>query len=183
MRKVMTAGLAAAVMVSSLTAALPAQAQYSPRDAKQMCKSAVLQRGANDTTGVNVDSLGRSKYNVTGYAQRRGSSAYFTCRVNDGNIRYVDMDRWQSGGGSGGNGAKTAAAVVGTALVLGAIAAAASSDKRSSDYDRYDEYRHGQRPEYDQYSPQPGVLCYRWQQTCYKNGSYAPGWTSREFGN
>jgi hypothetical protein len=103
--------------------------------------------------------------------------------VNNGGIRYVNIDNWQSGGGSGGNGAGTAAAVIGTALVLGAIAAAASSDKRQSDYDRYDEYRYGQRPDYDQYSPQPGIVCYRWQQTCYKNGSYAPGWTSREFGN
>ncbi len=182
MRGLFAAALSAALVVSSL-AALPAQAQFNPRDAKQMCKDAVRARGATDTTGVNVDSLGRGKYNVTGYAQRRNASAWFTCRVNNGNVRHVNIDRWQSGGGSGGSGGKTAAAVIGTALVLGAIAAAASSDKRSSEYDRYDEYRYGERPEYDQYSPAPGIVCYRWQQTCYNNGSYAPGWTSREFGN
>ncbi|MGE0668352.1 MAG: hypothetical protein AB7O49_17490 [Sphingomonadales bacterium] len=181
MRRLLTLGLAASLMASSLVAAAPAHAQFSPRDAKQMCKDAVRARGATDTTGVNVDALGRSKYNVTGYAQRHNSSAYFTCRVNRGDVRHVEIDRWQHGGGSGGGG-KTAAAVIGTALVLGAIAAAASSDKRSSDYDRYDEYRYGDRPDYDQYSPAPGIVCYRWQRTCYKNGSYAPGWTSREFG-
>ena len=172
--------LAAALALTSLTA-MPAQAQYSPRDAKQLCKQAVRDRGASDTSGVHVDAIGRSKYNVTGYAQRHNARAYFTCRVNDGSVRRVDIDRWQGGGGSD-NGAKTAAAVVGTALVLGAIAAAASSDKRSSDHDRYDEYRYRDRPDYDQYSPAPGIVCYRWQHTCYKHGNYAPGWTSREFG-
>lgn len=181
MRRFLAVGLAASLMVSSLLTAMPAQAQYGPRDAKQMCKQAVRDRGASDTTGVNVDSLGGSKYNVSGYAQRRNASAWFTCRVNNGDVRRVDIDRWQSGGGSGGG--STAVAIVGTAIVLGAIAAAASSDKRSSDYDRYDEYRYGDRPDYDQYSPAPGIICYRWQQTCYKNGGYAPGWTSREFGN
>ena len=187
MRKLIVAGLMASLMSSGLLAA-PAQAQYGPRDARQMCKDAVRAKGAYDTSGVNVDQLGGSKYNVTGYAQGRGNrSAYFTCRVNNGGVRYVNMDNWQGGGGGSNSGAK-AAAVVGTALVLGAIVAAASSDKRSSDYDRYDEYRDGRRPSYDdrggQYSPTPGVICYRWQQTCYKDGKgYAPNWTAREFGN
>lgn len=181
MRRLMVASLIAALAVPGV-AVTPAQAQFKPGDAKQMCKSAVRQRGADDTTGVDVDAMGGSKYNVTGYAQRRNSRAWFTCRVNNGNIRYVNIGQWQAGGGSGGDGAKTAAAVIGTALVIGAIAAAASSDKRSSDYDRYDEYRYGQRPDYDQYNPAPGVVCYKWQHTCYRDGSYAAGWTSREFG-
>ncbi len=182
MRKTIVAGLMASLVMAGMGSA-PAHAQYGPRDAKQMCKQAVRDRGAYDTSGVNVDSLGGSKYNVTGYAQRRGGSSWFTCRVNNGDVRRVDIDNW--GGGSSGNnsGASTAAAVVGTAIVIGAIAAAASSDKRHSDYDRYDEYRHGTRPNYDQYSPAPGVVCYRWQRTCYKDGKgYAPNWTAREFG-
>jgi hypothetical protein len=175
-----TATFVAAVMALTSLTALPAQAQYSPRDAKQMCKQAVRDRGAWDTSGVDADALGGGKYNVTGYARWSGGrSSYFTCRVNRGEVRAVNMDN-QQGSGSG-NGARTAAAVIGTALVIGAIAAAASSDKRSSDYDRYDENRYGQRPEYDQYSPAPGIVCYRWQRTCYRNGEYAPGWTSREF--
>src|SRR5690606_1810418 len=58
MRGLFAAALSAALVVSSL-AALPAQAQFNPRDAKQMCKDAVRARGATDTTGVNVDALGR----------------------------------------------------------------------------------------------------------------------------
>ncbi len=181
MRRVIAASLTVSLIVAGL-ASTPALAQYSPRDARQMCKQAVRDRGAYDTTGINVDDLGGSKYNVTGYAQGRGGSTWFTCRVNRGDVRYVNMDNRQGGGGN--DGAKTAAAIVGTAIVLGAIAAAASSDKRSSDYDRYDEYRYGARPSYDQYSPTPGVICYRWQRTCYKDGKgYAPNWTAREFGN
>lgn len=184
MRRMIAASLMVSLAYAGL-AATPAEAQYSPRDAKQMCKDAVRGRGAYDTTGVDVDSLGGRKYNVTGTALGRGNSrAYFTCRVNNGDVRRVDMGNWAGGGGGNNNGAKTAAAIVGTAIVIGAIAAAASSDKRSSDYDRYDEYRYGGRPEYDQYSPTPGVVCYRWQRTCYKDGKgYAPNWTAREFGN
>jgi hypothetical protein len=185
MRKTIIAGLMASLTCTGLMAA-PAQAQYSPRDARQMCKDAVRDRGAYDTSGVSVDQIGGSKYNVTGTAFGRGNrSTYFTCRVNNGSVRNLDMGNLSGGGNN--SGAK-AAAVVGTALVLGAIVAAASSDKRSSDYDRYDEYRNGRRPSYDdrggQYSPAPGVICYRWQQTCYKDGKgYAPNWTAREFGN
>ncbi len=187
MRKTVVAGLVASLVWAGIGSA-PAQAQYSPRDAKQMCKDAVRGRGAYDTTGVSVDQVGGSKYNVSGTALGRGNSrAYFTCRVNNGGVRYVNIDNWRGGGGGGNDGAK-AAAVVGTALVLGAIVASASSDKHSSDYDHYDEYRYRDRPSYDnrggQYSPAPGVVCYRWQQTCYKDGKgYAPNWTAREFGN
>ena len=184
MRRVIAASLTVSLIFAGM-ASTPALAQYSPRDARQMCKQAVRDRGAWDTSGVNVDSLGGSKYNVTGYARGRGGDAWFTCRVNNGDVRRVNIDNW-GGGSSGGNnsGATTAAAIVGTAIVIGAIAAAASSDKRHSDYDRYDEYRYGARPDYDQYSPTPGVVCYRWQRTCYKDGKgYAPNWTAREFGN
>ncbi|MEN3951364.1 hypothetical protein [Iodidimonas sp. SYSU 1G8] len=185
MNKLMAAAVAASLAMAGVTT--PAQAQYSPRDAREMCKNAVRDRGAYDTSGINVDQIGRDKYNVTGYAQGRGGRAYFTCRVNDGRVRNVDMGNWQ-GGSSGNNSGAKAAAVVGAAVVLGAIAAAASSDKRHSEYDRYDEYRYRDRPSYDdrggQYSPTPGVICYRWQRTCYKDGKgYAPNWTAREFGN
>jgi hypothetical protein len=65
MRKSIVAGLMASLVMAGVGSA-PAQAQYGPRDAKQMCKQAVRDRGAYDTSGVNVDSLGGSKYNVTG---------------------------------------------------------------------------------------------------------------------
>ncbi|MEN3976407.1 hypothetical protein [Emcibacter sp. SYSU 3D8] len=187
MRKLIAAGLALTLASAGL-ASTPAQAQYGPRDAKQICKDAVRDRGARDTTGVNVDALGGSRYNVTGYAKSRGGKSYFSCRVNNGSIRHVDMGNWQGGNSGSGNNASTAVAVIGGALVLGAIVAAATSDKRHGDYDRYDEYRYRDRPSYNdrggQYSPKRGVTCYRWQRTCYKNGrGYAPNWTAREFGN
>jgi Ni/Co efflux regulator RcnB len=169
-------------MISAGFTATSAEAQYRPKDAKNMCKDQVRsQYGAHDTSNVSVETRGRDRYLVSGYAKRSGRSAYFRCKVRNGYIRDMEIGRWEGGG----DGGKTAVAV-GAAVILGAAIAAAASDKHSHDHDRYDEYDHHHGDRYDRddarYSPAPGITCHRWQRACYKDGAgFSPKWTNREF--
>jgi hypothetical protein len=173
--------------VAMLAPTTPATAQFggsggswSPRAAESACRDALQrQQGSNQTRAVTTSDRGNGRFQVNGYLDRSRQTAPFACSVNNGNVRNVNVGKWQdkSSGGAGG-----AVAAVGIAVALGALIAAASSKNKSHEYDNYpDGYPDINNG--DSYSPAGGITCYRQQRACFDgNNNYNAGWTSREFG-
>lgn len=170
----------ALVVASAPTVPVSAQ-NWSARSAENLCRDQLRSRyNASGTRNVTSSDRGNGRFQVNGNADRSGQTASFNCRVDYGNVRNLNVGKWEKRSGGGGG---DALAAVGIAVALGAIIAAASSKKKSHENDPYpDGYQDNSYGD-DSYSPSGGITCYRQQRACFDgNNNYNAGWTSREFG-
>lgn len=180
LRTLVCSGAAVALLVG----ASPAVASAAG-DAKSACRADIRRDYNASTDNMTASERGGDRFVVSGTAERRGETSYFTCRTEDGRVRSVNVPGMSREAG-GGDGGKTVAAV-GIAVGLAAIIAAATSKKKSHEYDRYDDYDQNNYygDQYrDGYRPASGVICYRRQRACYNsyNNIYLSRWTQHEFG-
>jgi hypothetical protein len=172
---------AAAALVAAGIPMAPLQAQgWSSRAAESQCRDQLRQRyDVSNTHNVTTSDRGNGRYQVNGDANRNRETASFSCRVENGTVRNLNVGRWTQKSNDGGD----AVAAVGVAIALGAIIAAASSKKKSHEYDQYPDGYQGNNYGNDSYSPARNITCYRQQRACFDNyNNYNAGWTSREFG-
>jgi hypothetical protein len=180
MSKAALMAAALALVVAGVPAAPVAAQNWSARAAENQCRDQLRSRyNVSGTRNVTSSDRGNGRFQVNGNADRSGQTANFNCRVEYGNVRNLNVGRWEERRGGGGD----AVAAVGIAVALGAIIAAASSKKKSHEHDPYPDGYQDNSYGSDSYSPSGGITCYRQQRACFDSyNNYNAGWTSREFG-
>jgi hypothetical protein len=181
MSKAALMAAALALVVAGVPAAPVSAQNWSARAAENQCRDQLRSRyNVSGTRNVTSSDRGNGRFQVNGNADRSGQTAYFNCRVEYGNVRNLNVGRWEERRGGGGG---DAVAAVGIAVALGAIIAAASSKKKSHEHDPYPDGYQDNSYGSDSYSPSGGITCYRQQRACFDSyNNYNAGWTSREFG-
>ena len=106
---------AATALVVATMPVVPAQAQnWSARAAESQCRDQLRrQYQVSNTHSVTTSDRGNGRFQVNGNADRDRQTASFNCRVEYGNVRNLNVGRWNDRSNNGGGDAFCAGFIAG----------------------------------------------------------------------